>query len=98
MTEEEFDHVARAWLASAKHPKLEPPVSRLAYQPQLELLEYLRENGFKCFIVSGGGIDLIRAFAEHIYGVPPEHVIGSSVKTRLRGAKGGIDLLSCPIS
>ena len=58
----------------------------MAYRPQVELLDYLRANGFKTFIVSGGGIDLIRAFAEEAYGIPREQVVGSSVKTALRAA------------
>lgn len=82
MTEEEFDRHARNWLASTPHPQLGRPFTELAYRPQKELLSFLRVNGFKAFIVSGGGIDLIRAFAEEIYGVPREQVIGSSVKTR----------------
>lgn len=90
MTEGEFDHVARKWLKIAEHPKLQRPFTQLVYQPQLELLDYLRANGFKTFVVSGGGIDLIRAFAEEVYGIPPEQVIGSSVKTRfeMQGQRG----------
>ena len=82
MTEDEFDAIARDWFATAKHPKLGRLFKHCIYQPQVELLDYLRDNGFKTFIVSGGGIDLIRAFAEEAYGIPPEQVIGSSVKTR----------------
>jgi len=89
-TEEEFDSAARSWLASARHPKLGRLFTQCVYMPQLELLDYLRANGFKTFIVSGGGIDLMRAFAEEAYGIPREQVIGSSVKTRfeLRGDRG----------
>ena len=87
-TEEEFDRAAREWLASARHPKLGRPFTQCVYQPQLELLDYLRANGFKTFIVSGGGIDLMRAFAEDVYGIPPEAVIGSSVKTRFEVRDG----------
>jgi phosphoserine phosphatase len=82
VTEEEFDDIARAFLASAKHPKLGKLFTELTYRPQVELLEYLRGNGFRTCIVSGGGIDLIRAFAEEVYGIPREQVIGSSVKLR----------------
>ncbi len=82
MSEEEFDAMAQAWFASATHPKLGRPFPRLAYQPQVELLEFLRANGFKTYIVTGGGIDLVRAFAEKAYGIPPEQVIGSSVRLR----------------
>jgi phosphoserine phosphatase len=92
MTEDEFRTYARSWLATSKHPKLGKPFTRLTYAPQVELLAYLRANGFKTFIVSGGGIDLIRAFAEERYGIPPEQVVGSSVKTRfeMQGSKGEI--------
>jgi len=82
MTEDEFEVIAREFLAQAKHPKLGRLFKHLTYQPQLELLAYLRANGFKTFIVSGGGIDLIRAFSEEAYGIPREQVVGSSVKTR----------------
>ena len=82
MSEEEFDTIARTWLGSAKHPKFGRLFKQLTYRPQVELLGFLRENGFKTFIVSGGGIDLIRAFAEEAYGIPREQVIGSSVKLR----------------
>ena len=92
LTEEEFMDAARAWFATAKHPKLGRP-DRLVYQPQLELLEFLRANGFKTFIVSGGGVDFMRAFAEEVYGIPPEQVIGSSVKTRFEISDGGSDLM-----
>lgn len=82
MSEDEFYEIANAWFASATHPKLGRPFQKLAYQPQVELLELLRANGFKTFIVTGGGIDLVRAFAEDAYGVPREQVIGSSVRLR----------------
>ena len=82
MTEDEFEVIAHEFLAHAKHPKLGRLFKSLTYQPQLELLSYLRANGFKTFIVSGGGIDLIRAFSEEAYGIPREQVVGSSVKTR----------------
>ena len=83
MTEEEFDGDRARLVRDARHPKFEPPVhGSCVYRPQVELLEYLRANGFKTFIVSGGGIDFIRAFAEEAYGIPPEQVIGSSAKLR----------------
>jgi phosphoserine phosphatase len=88
MTEDEFDRAARGWLASARHPKLRRLFTQCVYQPQLELLDYLRANGLKTFIVSGGGVDLMRAFAEEVYGIPPEEVIGSSVKTRFEVRDG----------
>jgi hypothetical protein len=81
VTEEAFGKIVRHWFAAAKHPKLDRLFTQCIYAPQVELLEFLRANGFKTFIVSGGGIDLMRAFAEEAYGIPPEQVIGSSVKT-----------------
>jgi len=82
MSEDEFYTIARRWLASSTHPKFGRLFTHCTYRPQKDLLEYLRANGFKTFIVSGGGIDLIRAFAEEEYGIPREQVVGSSVKLR----------------
>lgn len=93
MSIETFQDEVRQWLASARHPKLDRPYPQVVYQPQLELLAYLREHGFKTFIVSGGGIDFMRAFAEQVYGVPPEQVIGSSVKTELQETDGRFALM-----
>jgi len=84
ITTEEFDVIVRSWLATAKHPKLARPYTQLVSQPMLELLAYLRANGFKTFIVSGGGVEFIRTFAESAYGIPPEQVVGSSVATTYR--------------
>jgi phosphoserine phosphatase len=78
MTAEAFTRTVRSWLASAMHPRFKRPYTSCVYQPMLELLAYLRDKGFKTFIVSGGGVDFMRAFAEATYGVPPEQVIGSS--------------------
>ena len=80
MTTVEFADRVRAWLAAAKHPRFDRPYDRLAYQPMLELLAYLRANGFKTFIVSGGGADFMRVFSERIYGIPPEQVVGSTTR------------------
>jgi phosphoglycolate phosphatase-like HAD superfamily hydrolase len=87
MTVDEFDILAREWLATARHPKTDKPFTAMVFQPMLELLAYLRANAFKTFIVSGGGIEFMRAFAEATYGVPPEQVIGSSgkLKFEMRG-------------
>jgi phosphoserine phosphatase len=82
MTTDEFQKIVKDWLASARHPKFKRPYNRLVYQPMLELLAYLRTNGFKTFIVSGGGVEFMRAFVEETYGIPPEQVIGSSIKTK----------------
>jgi phosphoglycolate phosphatase-like HAD superfamily hydrolase len=80
MTTVEFADRVRAWLAAAKHPRFDRPYDQLAYQPMLELLAYLRANGFKTFIVSGGGADFMRVFSERIYGIPPEQVVGSTTR------------------
>jgi phosphoglycolate phosphatase-like HAD superfamily hydrolase len=93
VTEEEFDAIAKEWFASAKHPKFQRLFKHLTYAPQVELLGYLRENAFKNFIVSGGGVDLIRAFAEEAYGIPREQVIGSSVKLRYEMQNGRVVLM-----
>jgi phosphoglycolate phosphatase-like HAD superfamily hydrolase len=92
ITEEEFDPIAREWLAKSKHPKFGRPFQQCTFQPQLELLSCLRQNGFKNYIVSGGGIDFMRAFAEEIYGIPREQVIGSSNKLRfeMNGDRAGL--------
>ncbi|HEY1268059.1 MAG TPA: HAD family hydrolase [Candidatus Binatia bacterium] len=82
VTETEFDSIARGWLATARHPRFGRLFRECTYLPQIELLEYLRDREFKTYIVSGGGVDFIRAFAEEAYGIPREQVIGSSVKTR----------------
>jgi phosphoglycolate phosphatase-like HAD superfamily hydrolase len=81
MTTEDFANRVRAWFATAKHPRFDRPYDQLAYQPMLEVLEFLRANGFKTCIVSGGGADFMRVFAERVYGIPPEQVIGSYTRT-----------------
>lgn len=78
---EEFQGIVKDWLATARHPRFDKPYNELVYQPMLELLDYLRENQFKTFIVSGGGIEFMRAWVEEAYGIPPEQVVGSSIKT-----------------
>ena len=81
MTTAEFEQIVSDWLATASHPRFGGPYTDLVYQPMLEVLAYLRANGFKTFIVSGGGIEFMRVWAEEAYGVPPEQVVGSSIKT-----------------
>src|SRR6478735_5116514 len=78
MTIDEFEKIVADWIATAKHPKYKRPYTACVYQPMFELLAYLRANGFKTFIVSGGGIEFMRPWTERIYGVPPEQVVGSS--------------------
>ncbi|MEJ2239179.1 MAG: HAD family hydrolase, partial [Gemmatimonadales bacterium] len=82
MTTEQFEAIVRAWMATAKHPKTGRLFTEMVYQPMLELLAYLRANGFKTFIVSGGGIEFMRPWTERVYGIPPEQVVGSSIQTK----------------
>jgi len=88
-TTEEFQAIVKDWLDNAKHPRFQRPYHELVYRPMVELLDYLRTNGFKTFIVSGGGIEFMRLWAEGAYGIPPEQVIGSSIVTQfeMRGDK-----------
>jgi len=79
MTSVEFEQIASAWIAQARHPRFERTYTELVYQPMLELLTYLRENGFKTFIVSGGGVAFMRPWTEGVYGIPPEQVVGSRI-------------------
>jgi phosphoglycolate phosphatase-like HAD superfamily hydrolase len=89
MTTEEFTKSVVDWTATARHPRFNRPYTELVYQPMLELLAYLRANGIKTFIVSGGGIEFMRPWVERVYGIPPEQVVGSSGVTKLqRGANG----------
>jgi phosphoserine phosphatase len=89
MMTEVFAGTVAEWLGSARHPRFNRPYDKLVYLPQIELLQYLRANGFKTFIVSGGGVEFMRVFAEHTYGVPPEQVVGSSVIEKFEfGAEG----------
>jgi phosphoglycolate phosphatase-like HAD superfamily hydrolase len=82
ITTEEFEKIVSDWITTAKHPKTGKLYTEMVYQPMLEVLAYLRANGFKTFIVSGGGIEFMRPWAERVYGIPPEQVIGSSIKTK----------------
>jgi hypothetical protein len=88
MTTDEFSTIVQDWLASARHPKFNRPYTELIFQPMLELLIYLRANGFKTFIVSGGGIEFMRVWVETVYGIPPEQVIGSSIVTKFEIVAG----------
>jgi len=82
ITVSQFDEIATAWLAQARDPRFKRPYTELVYQPMLELMAYLRTNGFKTFIVSGGGIEFMRPWSERVYGVPADQVVGSSIRTR----------------
>jgi len=81
MTTEQFTRIVSDWIAEVRHPRFKRPYTELVYQPMLELLAYLRANGFKTYIVSGGGVEFMRPWAERVYGIPPEQVIGSTIKT-----------------
>lgn len=96
MTSEEFERIVKDWLATAKHPITKRPFTEMVYMPMLELLNYLRANGFKTFIVSGGGIEFMRPWTEHVYGIPPEQVVGSSIKTKFELRAGRPVLVRLP--
>jgi hypothetical protein len=96
MATEDFDEIVRDWAASARHPKTGRLYTEMVYQPMLELLAYLRANGFKTFIVSGGGIEFMRPWTERVYGVPPEQVVGSSIKTKFEMRNGKPVLVRLP--
>jgi phosphoserine phosphatase len=96
MTVEEFNVIVKDWLRTARHPKTGKPYAQMVYQPMLEVLDYLRENGFKAFIVSGGGVEFMRAFAEETYGIPPEQVIGSRGGLKLEMRDGNPLLVKLP--
>jgi len=96
MTTAEFEKIVKDWLATAKHPTTKRPYTEMVYQPMLELLAYLRANGFKTFIVSGGGIEFMRPWTEKVYGIPPEQVIGSSIKTKFEMHDGRPVLVRLP--
>jgi phosphoserine phosphatase len=91
-----FEQEAAKWLATAKHPKLDRLYAKLVYQPQLELLEYLRANGFKTFIVSGGGVAFMRPITQKAYGIPPEQVIGSRVVSEYQNMNGKPAIVRMP--
>jgi phosphoserine phosphatase len=96
MTTDEFEAEVRQWVATTRHPTTDKLFTEMVFQPMLELLAYLRANGFKTFIVSGGGIEFMRAFAEVTYGVPPEQVIGSSGKLKFEMRDGQPTLTKLP--
>jgi phosphoserine phosphatase len=95
-TTEEFAKIVQEWLATARHPVTGRPYTGMVYQPMLEVLAYLRANGFKTFIVSGGGIEFMRPWTERVYGIPPEQVVGSSIKTKYELRDGQPVLVRLP--
>ena len=88
ITTEEFAKLVRAWLDSARHPRFHRPYTEVVYQPMIEVLRFLRAKGFKTYIVSGGGVEFMRTFAEKVYGIPPEQVIGSAIETQFQMKDG----------
>ena len=96
MTANEFSKIVTDWIATARDPRFKKPYTELVYQPMVELLAYLRANGFKTFIVSGGGIEFMRPWTEKVYGVPPEQVVGSSIKTKFEMKDGAPTLFRLP--
>jgi phosphoserine phosphatase len=95
-TTDEFAAIVRDWLATARHPRFQRPYPELVYQPMLELLAWLRENGFQTWIVSGGGVEFLRVFAEEVYGIPPQQVVGSSIQTEYQLRDGHPVLVRLP--
>jgi len=96
MTTEEYERIVKDWIATAKHPRFKRPYTECVYQPMLELLAYLRAKGFKTFIVSGGSIEFMRPWMERVYGIPPEQVVGSSIKTKFEMRDGKPALVRLP--
>ncbi len=96
MTTVEFQQIVKNWIATARHPKTDKLYTEMIYQPMLELLAYLRANGFKNYIVSGGGIEFMRPWTEQVYGIPPEQVVGSSIKTKFEMRDGKPVLVRLP--
>jgi len=96
MTVDEFQKTVSGWLATAQHPRFKRSYTQCVYQPMLELLAYLRAHGFKTYIVSGGGVEFMRPWTEQVYGIPPEQVVGSSVKTKFEIVNGRPQLMRLP--
>jgi hypothetical protein len=96
MTTDDFARIVGDWLTTARHPKFGRPYTELVYHPMLELLAYMRANGFKTYIVSGGGVEFMRPWAQAVYGVPPEQVVGSSIKTAFKVKDGKPVLMRLP--
>lgn len=96
MTTDEFEAVVKDWLATAKHPRFQRHYTELVFQPMLELLTFLRAQGFQTYIVSGSGIEFMRPWVESVYGIPPEHVVGSSIKVKYAFQDGKPVLVRLP--
>ncbi len=96
MSTEDFEAIVIDWLKTSRHPRFDRPFNELIYQPMLELLDFLRANDFKTFIVSGGGVEFMRAWTADAYGIPPDQVVGSSIKTRLDTVDGKLKIMRLP--
>ena len=96
MTADEFSGIVKDWIATARHPQTKRLYNEMVYQPMLELLSYFRANGFKTFIISGGGVEFMRPWVEKVYGIPPEQVVGSSIKTKFEMRADGPVLVRLP--
>ncbi len=96
MSSEEFAMSVADWIGTARHPETGRPYTEMVYRPMLELLDYLRANGFKTYIVSGGGIEFMRVFSERVYGIPPEQVVGSSIRVKFELRDGQPVLVRLP--
>jgi len=93
MTAEAFGPIVKTWMATAKHPRFDKLYSQMVYQPMIEVMKYLRDNGYKTYIVTGGGQDFVRAYAQPVYGIPPEQIIGSALDTQYTYNKEGQGIL-----
>jgi hypothetical protein len=94
MTVEQFNAEVKEWLATAKHPRWKRPYTELVYQPMLEVMQYLRANGYKTYFVTGGGQDFVRVYSEQVYGIPPEQVVGTAGATQFGYDKNGKPVLT----
>ena len=96
MSTDDFETIVRDWLKTSRHPRFDRPFNELIYEPMVELLEFLRANDFKTFIVSGGGVEFMRAWTEEAYGIPSDQVVGSSIRTRLDTVDGNLKVMRLP--
>ena len=93
MTAEAFGPIVKDWMATAKHPTFDKPYPQMVYQPMLEVMKYLRDNGYRTYIVTGGGQDFVRTYAQQVYGIPPEQVVGSAIDLKYEYNKEGQGIL-----
>jgi len=93
MTAEAFPPIVKDWMTTAKHPRFDRPYPQMVYQPMLELMKYLRDNGYRTYIVTGGGQDFVRAYAQQVYDIPPEQIVGSALDTKYEYNKEGQGVL-----